>query len=858
MGVFWNMPRRITVSVLMSFLLPTVGSSAVPTKAQRRCTDGLDTAAARVARAAAANVGGCVRDAARGRLASTVEQCIAADRKGTVARARAKVVSTAAKRCREVPDFGPTDPGTINTAFADLLEPGAFFGDDLDAAIISASVDKAGAACQRAALDAYAKILAAKLSAYDSCVSTGMAVGLIGSGDDLVRCRDVDPKGTVAKAVERARKRTTKRCAHSDVATAFPGECAGSAVTDLAACWERRATCDLCRARNRSDGIDRVCHAFVDGVARPYCGERPVETHSMARQWDEQLLDAIRRDTPRPTVHARNLWHLSMAMYDAWAAYDDGPAKAYLVDESPATDDAARDRDITIAFAAYHLLRARFPRSPGAATTLAELDAKFLELGFDRDFTSTTGDAPAAVGNRIAAAVLNYGLHDGANEAGDYADDSGYYPTNYPMIVKIPGTQMVDPNLWQPLALDTIISQNGLPLPGKIQVYVSPNWNNVLPFALTRSDPNDVYIDPGPPPRLGGTGDAEYKAMFAQVAEFGSRLDPNDGVMMDISPGALGNNPLGTNDGTGHPLNPATGQPYAPNVVKRGDFLRVLAEFWADGPASETPPGHWNVIANQVADSPLFEKRFVGSGPVLSDLEWDVKTYFALNGAVHDAAVVAWGLKRRYDFVRPISAIRFMGGLGQSSDPAGPSYDPNGIPLVPGAIEVVTSASSMPGERHADLVGSIGQVAILSWPGQPSEPKTTVQGVHWRLAEDWIPYQKSTFVTPAFPGYTSGHSTFSRAAAEVMTRITGNAFVPGGLGEFVARKNEYLAFELGPSEDIRMQWATYYDASDLAGISRLYGGIHPRADDFNGRVTGSQVGIRAFELATKYFAGTAP
>src|SRR6185436_10955978 len=110
--------------------------------------------------------------------------------------------------------------------------------------------------------------------------------------------------------------------------------------------------------------------------------------------------------TPRPTVHARNLFHLSIAMYDTWAAYDTGPAKSYLVNENPVTDDPVHDRDVAIAFAAYRILHARFPRSPGAPTTLAQLDAKMLSLGFDASYTTTVGDTPAAVGNRIAAAVL--------------------------------------------------------------------------------------------------------------------------------------------------------------------------------------------------------------------------------------------------------------------------------------------------------------------------------------------------------------------------------------------------------------------------------------------------------------------
>ena len=87
----------------------------------------------------------------------------------------------------------------------------------------------------------------------------------------------------------------------------------------------------------------------------------------------------------------------------------------------------------------------------------------------------------------------------------------------------------------------------------------------------------------------------------------GRALDPDDGAMIDISPGARGNNPLGTNDGTGWPVNPATGQPYPSNLIKRGDYGRILAEFWADGPDSETPPGHWNTLANFVTDHPLVE-----------------------------------------------------------------------------------------------------------------------------------------------------------------------------------------------------------------------------------------------------------
>jgi hypothetical protein len=119
-----------------------------------------------------------------------------------------------------------------------------------------------------------------------------------------------------------------------------------------------------------------------------------------------------------------------------------------------------------------------------------------------------------------------------------------------------------------------------------------------------------------------------------------------------------------------------------------------------------------------------------------------------------------------------------------------------------------------------------------------------------------MPYQKANFVTPAFPGFISGHSTFSRSAAEVLSAITGSSFFPGGITTFTAPSNSFLTFEQGPSQAVQLQWGTYYDAADQAGISRLYGGIHVIADDINGRITGSQCGKAVWALAEKYFDGS--
>ncbi len=470
--------------------------------------------------------------------------------------------------------------------------------------------------------------------------------------------------------------------------------------------------------------------------------------------------------------------------------------------------------------------------------------------------TATAGDSPAAIGNRIAKTVLDAGLTDGSNQAGGYADP-GYTPVNQPLVVAGAGAVMADPNRWQPLQIEHMISQNGIPVTNGVQVAIGTHWGHVTGFALPASGAHGTPIDPGPPPRLGDAAtDSALKDQLVEVIRDSSELDPADLTTIDISPGARGDNRLGSNDGQGHPVNPATGQPYPSDVVNRADFGRVMAEFWADGPKSETPPGHWNVLANLVSDELAPELRIGGTGPRVDRLQWDVKLYLAVNGAVHDAAIAAWGLKGYYDSSRPISLIRYMGGLGQSSDPNLPSYDAEGLPLVPGLIELITTATTAAGERHAALAGHEGEVAVYAWRGNPADPKTQVGGAAWILATRWVPYQLPTFVTPSFPGFASGHSTFSRAAAEVLTAFTGSPYFPGGVSGYTIKAGS-LKFETGPTTDIRLEWATYYDASDQAGQSRLWGGIHTQADDFTGRIIGSQCGKEAWALAEKYYDGTA-
>ena len=473
-------------------------------------------------------------------------------------------------------------------------------------------------------------------------------------------------------------------------------------------------------------------------------------------------------------------------------------------------------------------------------------------------------------------------MQDGARESAGYANRY-YAPANDPLSLAEyeEPFNLADPNRWQPLRFENFVDQSGNPIDGGMPDFLSPEWGEVTPFAL---DPEDleiledgfesyVYHNPGPPPLLGeGGGLADpYKWHFALVAAWSSHLDPTDTTRIDISPRSIGNVPLeafprdfsdysefynlteGGDIGTGHPVNPVTGQPYAGQLVKRADYARVLAEFWADGPDSETPPGHWFTILNYVHDHPETSRRIGGQGPVLDHLEWEVKSYLALGGAMHDAAISAWGVKGYYDYIRPISAIRYMASRGQSSNPAGPSYHPHGIPLIPGYIEVIGDGDPLAGSGGEH----VGKIKIRAWKGPDSiaDPTSDIAGVDWILGTRWWPYQRPSFVTPPFAGYVSGHSTFSRAAAEVLTLFTGDPFFPGGMGEFQVDADSFLAFEQGPSEAFTLQWATYRDASDQTSLSRIWGGIHPPADDIPGRLMGEVIGKDAYRRAEAFFNG---
>jgi len=220
----------------------------------------------------------------------------------------------------------------------------------------------------------------------------------------------------------------------------------------------------------------------------------------------------------------------------------------------------------------------------------------------------------------------------------------------------------------------------------------------------------------------------------------------------------------------------------------------MIAEYWADGPHSELPPGHWDIFAQ-------FVSRRDRHGAHQNGVEADVKLFFALTNAIFDASICCWDNKRAFDSVRPITALRYL--------------------------------------FHGQQVPA--------WAG-PNQGARLIDG------GDWFPYQPRTFPTPPFPGYSSGHSTFSAAGAEILKLFTRSERF-GGSVSFLAGSSKVEPGAV-PAQDLTLRWATFREAADQAGLSRRYGGIHFEQDDLDARIAGRLVARQVWARALRYFKGT--
>lgn len=460
-------------------------------------------------------------------------------------------------------------------------------------------------------------------------------------------------------------------------------------------------------------------------------------------QWAEVALEAIRnigrpshpdpkqRARIGPPMVARSLALLHSAIYDAWAIYDTQAFPTLLrIPRKTAGSDPERIR--AMSQAAYVVLKNQFPSESSI------FDTKMTSLGYP--LTSNTEDAtlPEGVGNLAAKAILSRAADDGSNQRGNltesgkiYADYTGYASVNPPIVATLrsSGSDILYPERWQPLGYED--AAHILQVPG----FIAPHWKNVKPFALNEAS----QFRPSAPVQLTSQSFLDQARHVMGIQE---RLEVHH---------------------------------------------KVIAEYWADGPSSELPPGHWELFAIYVSqrDSHTINE--------------DAKMFMALANAIHDAAISTWEAKRYYDYCRPVTAIRHL----------------------------------FAGKN------------VKGWNGSSV---STIRGDAWR------PYQVSTFPTPPFPEFTSGHSAFSMAGAEVLKRFTNSdTFGASYVQTSPLRVEPGLATAVGTT----LKWETFTDAALEAGESRLYGGIHFYEGNVSGLSLGKKVGALAFHKAQDFWLGRA-
>jgi hypothetical protein len=344
----------------------------------------------------------------------------------------------------------------------------------------------------------------------------------------------------------------------------------------------------------------------------------------------------------------------------------------------------------------------------------------------------------SAIGVKAAKAVLDYRQHDGANQLGDLHEPAYSDYTGY---VPVNAPMAFD----QPMNLGTVEDPNRWqPLiytaPGgvrKTQTFTGPQFGQVPAFALTSW--NQFKLPS--PTRFGSSEFVRQAQSLVQVA------------------------------------------------AHLTDRQKVISEYWADeGPGFTTPAGTWSRVCQWVSHRDRHS------------VDEDAKLFFAVAVASFDACTLVWGTKRKYDSVRPITAIRYL-----------------------------FHGKQIPSFSHART------------------GPTLIDGAAW------IPYQPTFFATPAFPEYPSGHSAHGAAAAEVLKLFTGSDFY--GNSDTVRAGSSRIEPGISPVRDVKLSWPTFSAASDENAVSRIYGGLHFEQAIRDASGAGRLAGRNAFAKAEHYFKG---
>ncbi|MHA6346532.1 vanadium-dependent haloperoxidase [Roseivivax sp. CAU 1761] len=513
--------------------------------------------------------------------------------------------------------------------------------------------------------------------------------------------------------------------------------------------------------------------------------------------WDRVVQQAvIEASAPvGPTVAARAYAMVHTAMFDAWASYDPDAVRVSFDREGDNLAGLGGEPQMIAAMshAAFTVLSALFPES-GALFERVMTERYGLTPGGD-------GSLAAEIGIDAAEDLLWLRAGDGANQAGGYADISGYVPVNSGP------DDVVDIARWTPESAP-VDPEGAAPL----QTFLTPHWRGVEGFGLAEDAAGatdfSAYRPAAPEPffspaQSGATLDMAARTITLAAPYHDGVTQHAAGATLAVDRGLIG--PV---------INPAfIAQAEEVIAYSAGltDRHKIIAEFWEDGAGTAFPPGTFMAFGHFV------------SARDGHDTGADAVMFLALANAMLDAGIATWDSKVAYDYARPVRAIRDLGELG------------------------------LIGEWGTDaLTGETGYV-IEAFGGFDAEGYG--RGTQTVLAENFVTFQRpGDYPSPPFAEYTSGHSAFSAAGAEVLRQITGSdAF--GGTVRFAA---DSIQFERNvPATDTVFTWDTFTAAADEAGLSRLYGGIHFSDGDLNGRALGRAVGADAVAQAERFVDGTA-
>lgn len=517
--------------------------------------------------------------------------------------------------------------------------------------------------------------------------------------------------------------------------------------------------------------------------------------------WDRTVQQAV-IDTEAvpvgPTVASRAYAMLHTAMYDAWASYDEIAVRVSFDAEG---DNAGLEAEAVntdankakaMSFAALTVLQDLFPDQGDLFATVHE-----QRFGYSLE---DDGSPEAAIGIDAAEDLLALRAMDGANQQGGYTGD--HTPVNPNPF------EINDITRWTPESVP-IDPEDSDPE----QSFLTPQWRAVESFALPESLDGTTDFTPirPPPPQPFFT-----EAFAESVLNFEEgTITVSAPVTIDGEPVAVGEDVLVSKNLIGTVINPGfidQAQQVVDFSAGLTDEQKIIAEFWEDGGGTAFPPGTFMTFG-----------QFVSARDDHT-LDQDAQLFLAMGNAVLDSGIATWESKVFYDYARPVRVIRDLGELGLIGE-----------------------------EGEDELTGETGFV-IEAFGGFDPE---TLEGLGTRtvLAENFDTFQRPFADTsPPFAEYTSGHSGFSAAGAEVLRLFTGS----DAFGGFVTFAPGSTQFETGvPAEITTLAWPTFTDAADEAGISRLYGGIHFSDGDQNGRALGREAGAGAYELAQLFITGEA-